>query len=636
MVKVGEEQVTLTRYELTSIDLEQQRRRYVKGDTFAAVLSTLRTEGLVIVLGPDGSGRRAAGHALLDRLRTEGRIGRVGGLVMPDGVVAGDVLSQSELFFPAGWGLVLELRDGADLADESTVEAYRTAVGHGARGYVVLLGPPAAEAETSRYAVRHDWPDPAAVLERYLETEQPASSPAPVTVLADESVTEYIANSRRPGQVVKLARALVEGLRQEKTPAAVVASLEPDWRTVARRAFEDALRTSSVSDPFGGPRRQALRTAYAIFDGIELVDVLSAAEQLLGMLRLIEAPDSTPARPVFDDGLDKLLYTDMLGDLGTGKEQSPRRAQLRNTALSDAFLDVAWNDYDTTREVLLYWLDRVVTSGRPAMRLRAAQAAGKLAVYDFEKIMADLIRPWALDINGMRRQAAAWALEQVGRNERFVIRVRRKISDWVRSTDPELHDTAAKVYGTELGRTIPGVALHDLRVIATDPRQRPYRSVSRAVASIYLAGSADVVYDHVDAWLADAASEVNVHATWTVLFLARQLGRDRPEWPQLLVDAVLVPERLPVLVRMWTAALADPATAYTAWDLLRQWLELPYRPGGPHEDLSRALSDLVREALADPRLRKRGLWHLRLWQGRRPGDLLLKEIIDRLTEDRAR
>ncbi|GIJ19949.1 hypothetical protein Vlu01_05730 [Micromonospora lutea] len=636
-VNLGGQQVTLTRYELTIADLQQHGRRYVRGANFPLALTTLRTEGLMIIRGPDGSGRRAAGHALLERLYAEKRISAVGGLVMPDGVVAGDVLSQSEVFFPDRWGLVLELRDGADLADESTVEAYRTAVGHGARGYVVLIGPPASEAEASRYTVTHDWPDPAAVLERYLETELVECPPDELRVITtDESTKDYLANNRRPAQVVKLARALVEGLRQRKTPAAVVASLEPDWRTVARRAFEDALGSSSASDPFGGPRRQALRTAYAIFDGIELVDVFVAAEQLLGMLRLIEAPDSTPARPVFDDGLDKLFYPDMLGDLSTGKEQSPRRAQLRNAALSDAFLDVAWNDYDTTREVLLYWLDRVVTSGRPAMRLRAAQAAGKLAVYDFDKVMADLIRPWALDTNGMRRQAAAWALEQVGRHERFVIRVRRRVNDWVLSNDPELHDTAARIYGTELGAAIPGAALHDLRLIAADPRQRAYRSVGHAVASIYLAGSADLIFEQVDAWLDDASSDVSAHATWAVLFLARLLGTDRLDWPQLLVDATAVPERLPVLVRMWTAALANPTTAYPAWDLLRQWLALPYRPGGPHEDLTGALSDLVRETLVDPRLRRRGLWHLRLWHGRRPEDLLLKELIDRLTEDRAR
>ncbi|WP_229399649.1 hypothetical protein [Micromonospora okii] len=634
-VKLGGQQITLTRYELTDVDLQQQRRRYVQGPNFPSALATLRTEGLVIVRGPDGSGRRGVGHALLERMYAEGRIVAVGGLVMPDGVVAGEVLSQSEAIFPAGWGLVLEVRDGADLADESTVEAYRTVVGHGGRGYVVLLGPSAGEAETSRYAVTHDWPDPAAVLERYLETELPGFPPDALrTVLTDEATTEYLAINRRPGRVVKLARALVEGLRQGKAAEEVVAALEPDWRTVARAAFEDALVASSAADPFGGPRRQALRTAYAIFDGIELVDVLSAAEQLLGMLRLVEAPDSTPARPVFDDGLEKLFYPDMLGDLGAGKEASPRRAQLRNAALSDAFLDVAWNDYDTTREVLLYWLDRVVTSGRPAMRLRAAQAVGKLAVYDFEKIMADLIRPWALDTNGMRRQAAAWALEQVGRNDRFVIRVRRRVGDWVSSNDPELHDTAARVYGTELGVAIPDVALRDLRVIAADPRQRAYRSVGRAVAGIYQeAGSAELVFDHVDAWLTDDAADVRTHATWAVLFLARLLGRDRPEWPQLLVDATVVPERLPALVRMWKAALADPTTAYPAWDLMRQWLELPYRPGGPHEDLSEALSGLVRRTLVDRRLRKRGLWHLRLWHGRRPEDLLLKELIDRPTED---
>ncbi|MEU8213655.1 hypothetical protein AB0B85_31140 [Micromonospora sp. NPDC049044] len=627
----GGEQITLARYELTADFLIKLRRRYFRGPSFAPALRTLRAQRVLVLRGPEGSGRTAAGHALLESLRQDGLITKVGGLVMPDGVSVGDVTQKPEVF-PAGWGMVLELRDGTELAMGARVEAYRTMAAK-AQGYVVLLGPPAGEEETNQYEVPHDWPGPAEVLESYLLAELPDSFPDAQLreLLDDEAVTGYLANHRRPGQVVKLAVALVDGVPRGRSPGAVVASLEPDWRMVARRAFEDAL---PATDPFGAPRRQALRTAYAIFDGLELVDVFSAAEELLGMLRFVEAPDSSPARPVFDDGLEKLLFPDMLGEdsAENGKSSPTRRAMLRSPQLSDAFLDVAWNDYDTTRLVLLYWLDRVVVEGRVAIRLRAAQAAGKLALYDFDKVMADLIRPWARDPSGVRRQAAAWALEQVSRNELFVGRVRRQVSDWVLSNDAALHDTAAKVYATTFGAALPVIAMTHLRTIATDPRQLPYRSVGRAVANVYLTDPSGPVLDHLDAWLDDAAPEVRAHTTWALLFLARILDNDRPTWPRLLLDVEAAPERQPVLARLWTAALAASATAFPAWDLLRQWLELPYGHGANDGDLAKALLRLTTAALDGAALRRRGLWHIRLWHRRRPDDRLLSDLIQRLTE----
>jgi len=628
----GGKKLDLVRYELTDNDLTKLRQLHVKTASFPAALRILQAERVVMLRGPDGSGRTAAGQALLDRLKTDGLIDTVGGLALPDEVSVSDVAARPEAF-PDRWGMVLELRDGTDLAMGDRVRAYRDFAAR-ANGYVVLVGPPASEKDTSQYAVSHKQPDPAALLQRYLAGEllEPSSAKLP-EILDDAAVTGYLTQHPRPGQVVKLAIALVDGVHNGRSVESIVATLEPDWRDLARRAFEDAL--TATDDPFGAPRRQALRTAYAIFDGLELNDVFFAAEELLGMLRRVEAPGSTPARPVFGDVLDKLLFKDMLGSGGIDRDKpvQARRALLRNPRLSDAFLDVAWNDYDTTRFVLLPWLDGVATGGRAAARIRAAQAAGKLALYDFEKVMADLIRPWALDGNGRRRQAAAWALEQVSRNEGFAARVCQRVHDWALSNDAELHDTAAKVYGTTVGAELPEAAMADLRTIAMDPKQLNFRSVGHAVANLYLAEPGGPVLKHLDAWLDDASPEVAAHTTWALLFLARILDSKRPEWPQLLLDAITAPERRPVLARLWRAALSGSTTTFLAWDLLRQWLELPYRNGNKDGDVPEALLLLITETLDDPALRRRGQWHVsRLWLHRRPDDRLLTELNNRLVE----
>jgi hypothetical protein len=636
VVLPGGEEINLLRYELTDDDLTRLRRLYVRGGTFRAALRILRAERVVVLRGPEGSGRTAAAQALLERLKNEPEsdspIDRIGGLVLRDGVSVSDVARQPEAF-PDRWGMVLESRDGVELAMGDRVRAYRDFAAR-ANGYVVLVGPPAGEEDTSQFACAHDWPEPADVLKRYLVEELPDSFSGErlTQILEDPAVTNHLAQHRRPGQVVRLAAALVDGVRRGRPVETIVVTLEPDWRDVARRALEDAL--TATDDAFGAPRRQALRTAYAIFDGLELNDVFSAAEELLGMLRRVQAPDSTPARPVFGDGLDKLLFKEMLGegDIDQGQPTTARRALLRNPQLSDAFLDVAWNNYDTTRFVLLHWLDWVATHGRPATRLRAAQAAGKLALYDFEKVMADLIRPWALHPNGLRRQAAAWALEQVSRNDWYASRVRQRVHDWVLSNDGELHDTAAKVYGTTFGSELPDIAMADLRTIATDPRQLRFRSVGHAVANLYLADPAGPVLDHLDAWLDDASPEVAAHTAWALLFLARILHNERPEWPQLLLDADNAPARRPVLARLWRAALSGSTTTFLAWDLLRQWLELPYRNGNDDGDVPEALLQLLTETLDSSVLRRRGLWHVKLWLRRRPDDQLLKKLSDRLEE----
>lgn len=173
--------------------------------------------------------------------------------------------------------------------------------------------------------------------------------------------------------------------------------------------------------------------------------------------------------------------------------------------------------------------------------------------------------------------------------------------------------------------------MSNLRTIAADRRQLRYRSVSRAVASIYQADAA-LVLDHLDAWLDDVSPDVPVHATWALLYLACFLDQDRSGWPRLLTDTTGTPDRERVLARLWTAALDDPATAYPAWELLRQWLELRCRVAPADDALSGALADLVTAALVTPALRKRGRWHLDIWRKRLPGDPLLPDLLDRLTK----
>jgi hypothetical protein len=569
---------------------------FVEGPRFDEALEVLGDRRFLYLRGLDGSGRRATATAALDFLWEARAIqGIVGFELAADEVRLADFLAQQDIF-PRERGIVIEV-SGADVHSGSTLDACRSLATR-LDGYLVLLGwrSGTGDMNVGPYAVTHEAPPPGDILKRRLRLKL-SDEGLIDAILRDRAVIDHLERYRRPEQVVSLAQALVRGVNQGRTAAEVVEGMLPDPREVAR------------------------------FEGLPLSDVLDAAELLLALLRSAEAPDSSPARRVFGDDLENLLHPEMRPS-AEGRTETPRRARLHDPKLAGAMLDVAWNDYDITSTALLIWFDQLVWTGRPAVRARAAVAVGKLATFDFEKVMAELIRPWGMSAGGVRRQAAAWALEFAVGDPRFEGRIHARVAEWARGPNSELHDSAARVWGTSLGASDPVAAMKELRLIAADPTQRPYRSIGKAVAGIFSAKSAAEVLDLLGEWLAEGSPHVVSHAAWALVFLAREPGASpQDRWPLLLRHCPPdeAGHRLPA--RLWTTALTDAATAFPAWELLRQWIELACEGG---DGLADAVSALAVETLADPRLTRRADWHLRLWHMREPNLALFGRLRDLL------
>ncbi|HET8642438.1 MAG TPA: hypothetical protein VFM37_10895 [Pseudonocardiaceae bacterium] len=599
---------------------------YVKIRQYSDIMETLSTHGVVFLMGAARSGREATALNVLAELVGPDQIRSV---YLDEGASISAVLEHAEL--PRkGHGHFLRIGPNHPV-DSATLAAVGGRF-HDADAFLVAIGPPARRVDDDLrpYAVGHDAPAGDQVLERHLLAQlrrrrMPCVGDCGTCgggcfvsyvrrCIEDADIAAYLGRRPLPGDVVNLARQLVENAVEGREPAAALDLIGSRLRQLAAKI----LTPDPDSEPVHELRRTAYRIAYATFDGSPLSVVSDAASRLFDALST-PSPDGEPpaAGEAFEGRLGSLLHEDMYYAAGPGgAADAERKARLLDPALASAILDVAWNDYDRNREPMLGWLWSLGGDRRDRVRIRAAYSAGLLATYDFGIVYHSLIRRWAASERALFRQSAAMALEFAAEDSAYTGRVRRQVRDWALAANPYLNDSAARAYATDLGRLFFDDVLTNLRFIADEAVQTGSHAIAQAVNSVFEADTAALVVEALSGWVQEESRSLRVQAAKALLFLTfRRADKPADVWPALLLLAGHDAAARKRLVVLWRHALSEAIIAMGAWDALRLWGVRV----DPHVEPGRVYVDLAAEALSAEPLRSRALlFYLPMWRAKHP------------------
>ncbi|MFC8298361.1 hypothetical protein [Micromonospora orduensis] len=610
---------------------------YVPVPGFAAMRETLSEEHLVRLCGDVGSGRRTTAVKLL------GEVGclpdRIGTVEVDDDLIF-SVLAE-DCVMQAGDGLIID-RAGRPMRDGAVDALRRQARDAGA--FVVILDDRKGAAAEATFT--HEHPDYPQVLKHHLQARLDMNRAAERTEGAERpeqarqaAVVEHPAVARRIRlatsvfHVVRLAEFL-EGYLVKPAGDDENGGLEQaltEWDNHSRKLAKTILAAAEDTDETQpAPRRQAFRIAYAVFAGHPLSHVFLAGELLSKQIMpLYETRETPPDRLIFDGNVDHLIHPSMVASARDDNQRSgPRCAELTDDTLITAILDVAWHDYDSLREPLMTWL--TVLAGNPSwqVRLRAAQITGILAGFDFEQVYRSLILVWAR-WQARYRRSAALAMDMAFVDRNLSKRVRKRVHDWTRDSDPLLQDTAARVYGMRLGQDDVPVAIRELARMGRQPELAASSSVAAAMSTLFLLGSTDQVMDELASWITSSNEYLPQHAVRSLVILAQQPGSaERKGWPALPELAAHRRGWQQALVSLWRNALTNAETSRRAWNPMRQWL----LDADTDKDLRVLVEAMAMQIFADP-LDSRARFNLRIWRNRHPDAVLIAALLHRLTPE---
>lgn len=390
---------------------------------------------------------------------------------------------------------------------------------------------------------------------------------------SDETVVrDALASAYGPAEAASLAVQLSR-CDNDATDADIRAAVERAWpgqRGRAERILLPGPAAGMFIDRRDGRYERAFRLAYGVFEGQPMARVFNAAQLLLVEMDRV-AGCSPIGRPAFEHPVRDLLGPDMAADwtrASTVSTGTTRVAKLHDPKLVGHLLDVAWHDFDHTRPALISWLRRLGKDGRNVVRQHAALTAARLARYDFEQVLDELIEPWARSGVSAERQMAAWVVGGATGGEAVAADAAAVIQRWARSPRAYLRDTVARAYATGLTRVRLEWAMEDLGFIAQDRLQLGSSLVAEAVAAQYRDGSASRLVSALAGWLFTPAVTVRSQVARAMTLLA--LVHDG-----FLADLSRFDVSLAAMTNVWHATLHHAGSDHDAWRLFCSWLVHP-------------------------------------------------------------
>ncbi|MFC6080420.1 hypothetical protein [Sphaerisporangium aureirubrum] len=426
-------------------------------------------------------------------------------------------------------------------------------------------------------------------------------------IAADSVVREELGELGRPREAGRLAGDIAACLAEGREYTEVLAERPQRVRQEAKSLLSEEGK--------GRKYERCFLLAVSVLSGQPMVTVTSAA---LRLAELVDAAKTTPPErdsqwSAFDETLgDWLGYAE--ADDNTGDDPARRPIRLRRATLGAAVLEVAWHNHPTLHGPLTSWLHRLTEDPEEAeeVRMAAAQAVGKLAMYDFAEIEREFVRAWVESASVRSHWLAAWALDTAAGNRAVATKVGALLRTWTGpSGTVRQHSAAVRAYSTTLGGMFPRDALRAVRVV-TASRSRLHFEAARVLEELFRSGLRDEVVDEMDRWLPGGGQEHEVTAALALMLIAmvpEHPEGDRPALLAMFADAEA--DRRHQIGQLWRNALTcSEGVSRLAWDVLRLWVEHadrePAASLGPVGGLVEELSEPVGRALC---------FHLQWWRG---------------------
>jgi hypothetical protein len=516
---------------------------------------------------------------------------------------------------PPRSALILTLAPDAVAPDLAIFGAVGAALGKRESILIVVSAaePAGSAALKDDWVVRYRPPEPFQVFRCHLE--QRLAEQRVEEILAITEVRDYAYNCRTPRAAARLAADVISDLENGLADSDLLSGEPTDQLHTASKELEQSelwdrillVAATVLADlPAGTVIREAMRLAEmhktsGVLTELPKIEWFHGPDRWSGSIKLSE--------PTVD---------------GSG-----RTVRLVHPRLPVPLLEVIWENHVGERAVLLPWLYSLGAHPHKRVRVKAAQAAAQFACYDFDVVMREVLRVWALDGRFRSRETCALALEAlaVAAGGRFAKRVRGQVRGWARSNSPALLAAAVAAYGTFLGAKDPDEALARMREVAgarifrVDGRRDAVEHAEQGLANIVQAALIDVF----DA----GAQEKVIHAlagwarvpNWRwrrasargLLQLARRDGSG--EWPLLVELSVRQESTYQAVFTLWHNTLDAGHRDEAAWEALHRWLNQARELRG--DDRAGSAVAVVDRLVADLRgnddIRRHLVFHQRIW-----------------------
>lgn len=569
--------------ELNAEQLSDLTARYVPVPDYGRMLDDLERRRLLVLVGPPGSGRSTTALRLLAEA-ADGKVCRLEPEI--------DLRSVDEAVVGSGRGSLAVMTAPAVPPTQAQADKLATLLAR-EKSFCVIVATPSPAVLLAFAYYRTDCASPpfTALLRGYLDLalgpdDPPRTAERLIELAEGAEIQQALGPGPRASEVAELAALLVDHSRGE-LPLTTVCT--------GAAAFLERRIGRWFSDLGGSPRRDtaerrqrlaALRLALAVFDGLPQ-HIVGETSALLGE-RVLAAESALPnPRPPsvldLDDTLLTALEAEVVSeDIVFGGVAIPSQViRYRDRRTPAALLTHVWTRHQHLRPAIVAWLAALSTHPQPAVRNRAAQAAGLLAAADFSHAYPALIEPAAGarprrrsptpahegqvdELNAdeerweLRRGFAALALDQAALDGRVAPMVETVLRRWRRSPDHALRWTAARALGFDVGLRSVTRSLDELRVIGTpwellDIDEVPVRDRAQiwdlrwvaglGVARLFASGDHHQVIAQLRQWLRDRRKSVRELAQQSVVIMAELrttavstdgVAPGRERWPVLL------------------------------------------------------------------------------------------------------
>ncbi len=603
---------------------------YVTSDVDERLERELDRRSLVVLSGPDSSGRTATACVAL--ARRHGSPARVASFDLLPSEQLTD-LTRMENSFIEGAGHLVQLGD-ARVADAMTLAALASHARSLDATMVIVIDSEQARAVSSSLLVghvRHARPPAREVFEAHLlHRLKDYACLAACMQCRGDCVGAYVSLCLdTPGLIDPAGRlhVLVETAEEvalHRPRGDKLRAFGVSRSTSEEQAVIDRLLTFDEKPDVDAGHARAFRIACVLFQGEPLNSVVDVAESFV---RASEGTaDASPLRPPAG-GYQALLGAELSATwMPAGDRRTAESRRAAENGMARKLVDALWAGALRPKD-LLRWLNLLVTEGRdPRVRRTAALLAGGCAEHDFGEVCTALMEPWARASAWWVRECAGLSLVAAAFSPQTRPLVRDCIQRWAKSDSARMRDTVSRAYAAGLSALMPSQGQTDLLWVSSQPFLRRSTVVAEALSRLDL--PSDSLLTMLLVWADLRFRLPATHAVRAFVLLAGRMAESGSA-PDLLARMAAGDVSRTDLARLWQLALLDPSSAFNAWERLGDWVRMA--PDDP--SITGSFLALMSSVAEDPQVRDRLRHQLTyVWRGRVTASRILDQL-DRIVEE---